>query len=158
HEGSRYGPDEWPLARTVRTAESVEDEEIRVARPDGSVVWISARSVPITDARGNVAAGVVVFEDITARRTEQARTQFLAEAGAILASSLDFEETIASVARLAVPGVAAWSAVDVLDDDGRLAALALVHADPSRAAEVASLRAQLESGGVESIVRPGVRE
>ena len=156
-DGSRYGPDEWPLARTVRTAESVEDEEIRVARPDGSVVWISARSVPITDARGNVAAGVVVFEDITARRTEQARTQFLAEAGAILASSLDFEETIASVARLAVPAVAAWSAVDVLDDDGRLAALALVHADPSRAAEVASLRAQLESGGVESIAAQVVR-
>jgi len=156
-DGTRYGPDEWPLARTVRTGESVEDEEIRITRRDGSEAWISARSVPITDGRGNVVAGVEVFEDITARRTQQVRTQFLAEASAILASSLDFEETIAVVARLAVPAVADWSAVDVLAEDGRLEALALVHSDPTRVAEVTALRRQLEAVGVESISEQVVR-
>lgn len=156
-DGSRYGADDWPLARTVRTGESVEDEEIRIARPDGSEAWISARSVPITDGRGTIAAGVVVFEDITARRTQQVRTQFLAEASAILASSLDYEETIATVARLAVPSVADWSAVDVLAEGGRLDALALVHTDPSRVAEVAALRARLEAVGIEPISEQVVR-
>jgi len=156
-DGTRYGPDDWPLARTIRTGEAIVDEEIRITRRDGSGAWISTRSVPITAGRGNVVAGVVVFEDITARRMQQVRTQFLAEASAILASSLDFEETIASVARLAVPAVADWSAVDVLADDGRLEALALVHSDPSRVAEVSTLRAQLETVGVESISDQVVR-
>jgi PAS domain S-box-containing protein len=156
-DGTPYGPYDWPLARTIRTGESVDEEEIRIARPDGSEAWIAARSVPIVGAGGTVAAGVVVFEDVTARRTQQVRTEFLAEASAILASSLEYEDTIASVARLAVPAVADWSAVDLVGENGRLQTLALAHSDPARAAGAAELRARLEHGGIESISQQVMR-
>jgi PAS domain S-box-containing protein len=44
--------------------------------------------------------------------------RFLAEAGEVLAKSLDWEETLVQVARLSVPALADWCIVDVLDEDG----------------------------------------
>jgi PAS domain S-box-containing protein len=61
-----------------------------------------------------------------------ARLAFLAEAGRLLASSLDYAATLANVARLTVPTLADWCAVDVLEEDGNLRRLAVVHSDPDR--------------------------
>jgi signal transduction histidine kinase/GAF domain-containing protein len=44
--------------------------------------------------------------------------RFLAQAGEALAESLDWEETLVQVAQLAVPTLADWCIVDVLEDDG----------------------------------------
>jgi signal transduction histidine kinase/putative methionine-R-sulfoxide reductase with GAF domain len=70
----------------------------------------------------------------------QTRLAFIADAGEILASSLDYEATLASIARLAVPGIADWCSVDVLDADGRPRLVALSHVDPDLATWAASLR------------------
>lgn len=57
------------------------------------------------------------------------RQGFLAEASRVLSSSLDYEETLARVARLAVPDIADTCTVYLADDDGvRLVVTA--HADP----------------------------
>ena len=58
------------------------------------------------------------------------RALFLAEASRVLASSLDSEATLVSLARLSVPAIADWCAVDVLADDGTIRPLAVAHADP----------------------------
>jgi PAS domain S-box-containing protein len=57
---------------------------------------------------------------------------FLAEASAILASSLDYEETLAHLARVSVPQVADWCAIDLLDASGSIERLAVAHVDPAR--------------------------
>ena len=62
------------------------------------------------------------------------RTEFLAEASAVLASSLDYEVTLAAVARLAVPQMADWCVVDMARRDGALNRLAVAHADPEKVA------------------------
>jgi signal transduction histidine kinase len=56
------------------------------------------------------------------------RLSFLAEASTILASSLDYESTLQAVARLVVPHLADWCAVDVTDSEERLARIAVAHA------------------------------
>ncbi|WP_270886119.1 GAF domain-containing SpoIIE family protein phosphatase [Pedococcus sp. 5OH_020] len=61
----------------------------------------------------------------------QAKLTFLADASAELASSLDYEATLAQVARLAVPTFADWSAIDLVRD-GRLHRLAVAHFDPAK--------------------------
>jgi signal transduction histidine kinase len=58
------------------------------------------------------------------------RFAFLARASEALASSLDYEATLATVARLAVPVLADWCTVDVRDDDGMIARIAIAHRDP----------------------------
>jgi K+-sensing histidine kinase KdpD len=62
----------------------------------------------------------------------QRRLAFLAEASAVLASSLDYEATLASVARLAVPFLADWCVVDLVDDDGTIRRVAQAHCDPEK--------------------------
>ncbi|HSU02691.1 MAG TPA: SpoIIE family protein phosphatase [Nocardioides sp.] len=62
---------------------------------------------------------------------ESAKLQFLADAATELASSLDYQVTLAKVARLAVPTFADWCAIDVVDD-GRLRRLSVAHVDPAK--------------------------
>jgi serine phosphatase RsbU (regulator of sigma subunit) len=62
---------------------------------------------------------------------QAAKLAFLAEAATELASSLDYQVTLAKVARLAVPTFADWCAIDVVDD-GRLRRLAVAHVDPAK--------------------------
>jgi signal transduction histidine kinase len=64
---------------------------------------------------------------------EHERTSFLYEASALLASSLDWEDTLASVARLAVPRVADWCVVNLAEDVAqRRASVVVAHADPAK--------------------------
>lgn len=61
------------------------------------------------------------------------RTGLLAGSGDLLASSLDYEATLRSVARLAVPHFADWCTVDLEDEDGNLQRLAVELDDPLKA-------------------------
>ena len=63
--------------------------------------------------------------------TQTAKLEFLADASTELASSLNYEATLARVARLAVPRFADWCAIDVVED-GRLNRLAVEHVDPAK--------------------------
>ncbi len=64
---------------------------------------------------------------------QQHRLEFLAEASTVLASSLDYETTLDSVARLAVTGLADWVTIDLFSEAGEIERLAVVHRDPALA-------------------------
>ncbi|HEX6616743.1 MAG TPA: GAF domain-containing protein [Gemmatimonadales bacterium] len=68
------------------------------------------------------------------RHAEAAREQigFLADVSQVLASSLDYRATLSAVAQLAVPRLADWCAVDMVDVHGRLRRLAIAHSDPAK--------------------------
>jgi signal transduction histidine kinase len=61
-----------------------------------------------------------------------ASLSFLCEASAVLASSLDFEATLESIGRLAVPHLADWAAVDLVDHTQTLRRVAVAHPDKKR--------------------------
>jgi signal transduction histidine kinase len=88
------------------------------------------------------------------------QSSFLAEASKQLASSLDYEATLRAVAQLAVPAVAEWCAVDILDEDGAIQRLAVAYADPAmepQVAETASNYAPSPAArlGVPQVLRTG---
>jgi PAS domain S-box-containing protein len=141
-------PDDRELMQLTITRslqEGIHEMEYRALLDDGSVRWLSTRGVVVRDARGEPARMIGVCMDITERKQAEAaeraamaeaeaavnRQSFLAEAGAILSSSLDFEETLASLASLCVPFLADWCTVDVLDGS-ELRRVAVVHADPAK--------------------------
>ena len=62
----------------------------------------------------------------------QQRLEFLAEASNVLAASLDFQTTLATVAQLVVPQLADWCTVDVLTEDGGTRRLATAHVDAEK--------------------------
>ena len=93
------------------------------------------------------------------KRAEEA-LRFLSEASTELASSLDYRATLARVARLAVPHLADWCAVDVLEEDGGTRRLAVEHQDPAKVALALELRERYPSlpgaeGGVARVLETG---
>ena len=80
---------------------------------------------------GELGLANVGLRAATARAEEAARRiAVLAEASGRLAASLDYRETVHTVARLAVPELADWCFVEVKDDDGKIRLLAAGHSDP----------------------------
>src|SRR5919204_2168749 len=69
------------------------------------------------------------------------RWKFLAEASAELDSSLEYQDTLTNVVRLAVPRLADYAAIGLLAEDGSLTWGCSAHRDPSKAALAARLRA-----------------
>src|SRR6185369_4909006 len=81
----------------------------------------------------------VAMRDITERKRFEKEQQLLAEAGAVLGASLEYDQTLANLARLVVQNFADWCAVDVIDEGGRLNRLKVASADPDQAALCAVL-------------------
>ncbi|HEX8160970.1 MAG TPA: ATP-binding protein [Pyrinomonadaceae bacterium] len=95
------------------------------------------------------------------RRAEGAQ-RFLANASELLASSLDYETTLASVARLAVPYLADWCLIDLRDGE-RIERVAVAHEDAAKVEAVweAVRRASVNAGaseGVAKVIRTGRAE
>ena len=76
-----------------------------------------------------------------AERLLRERFSFLAEAGRLLASSLDYRRTLSRLAELAVPKLADWCSIDVLGEQGTIERLAVTHPDPAKLQLVQELRA-----------------
>ena len=111
------------------------DRELTTAGDAGPRHW-NASFTPLTHADGSVTGVIVSVVDVTERRAlleaereGRVRADFLARAGSILDASLDYEETLAAVAQIAIPEVADWCAVSVLDDAGVLQEVATAHVD-----------------------------
>src|SRR5581483_3840917 len=88
------------------------------------------------------------------------RLAFLAEAGELLSASLDYEQTLAQLAELAVPRIADWCTIVMVGADGALERLVVVHDDPEkrRWAEAFGARRPLhwdDPNGAPLVIRTG---
>ena len=63
---------------------------------------------------------------------DRTRFAFLAETSRCLADSLDFETTLATAAGLALPHFGAWCMVDIVEADGSISRVAVIHPDPEK--------------------------
>lgn len=127
--------DRAALQGDVRAAlESGSDyrREFRALWPDGTVRWLASRAHVVTDGDGEAVSIVGVISDVTDRKRADVSAEFLARAGAVLAESLAVGPTLDRVARLAVPELADWCAVNLVGEDGGLEQVAVAHQDQTR--------------------------
>jgi signal transduction histidine kinase len=73
-----------------------------------------------------------VDEATVALQQRVAQLRLLDEASTILASSLEYETTLQSVARVAVPVLADWCSVDIVEEGQAPRGLAAAHTDPAK--------------------------
>src|ERR687893_1692870 len=156
--------------RTARTVERALDpasggeysiEYRTVGLEDGIERWVAARGRAFFDESGRPVRFIGTVLDITERKRAEeerdlllAREQLaraeavqarrrlalLASVGPVLYSSLDHGATLERIARLAVPELADWCLVDIVEEDGSVNQLAAAHADPEREALLRELR------------------
>ncbi|HSJ14254.1 MAG TPA: ATP-binding protein [Longimicrobiales bacterium] len=155
-------------------------------RQDGSLVWIDELISPFQDESG--AGFIVIARDLSARveaeerllaagtreeegltreralraelQAAERRAAFLAEASSILvASALNFEATMRSLARLSVSRLGDWCVIQTLTEDGRLHRTEVAHRDPRREKTLERVIDQLAGGAwldpVHSVLNTG---
>jgi signal transduction histidine kinase len=76
----------------------------------------------------------------TVAETAARRFRFLAEASTLLSLPLDYRETLSTLARLCVTGVADWTVIYVMDEQGTVQRLEVAHRDPDKADVVRAIR------------------
>ena len=101
-----------------------------VSGPGATRRWLVSGTPVCLDWR--VLGVNCVVQDITARARADHRATFLAHASEILDSSLDYRQTLQRVVALAVPSIADWCSVSMLDDRGQIYRLAVAHSDPAK--------------------------
>ncbi|WP_255491691.1 SpoIIE family protein phosphatase [Actinotalea sp. JY-7876] len=122
-------------------------------RADGTPFWNQVVISPVLDADGHVTHHVGIQADVTERvqallareaaldeaRVSSRRLHLLAEVSQTLAEHLDYTDAVRALAQVAVPRLASWGFVAVVDERGRFDGLHIVAADPVDAIDAAEL-------------------
>lgn len=154
---------------TGRATREIEVTGETPAEP-GRRRWWLATYYALRDPEGAILGVGGLVREITKRKEAELELErrerhasFLAQASATLAESLDFKETLRTAARLAVPAIADWCVVDVVQDDGSLQRIALAHTDPDKENLAWELTRRYPSGpagheGTPKTIRSSTRE
>lgn len=129
----------------VRERPRVPLQELHFVRSDGEPEHALFRLAASVDGEGEVEEIRVYLVDITERFEEEETLRFLADATATLDGALDLEPTALALARVAVPALADFCLVDLLEADGSIRRAAAAHA----------LAQREEMLGVGTVVPPG---
>jgi two-component system CheB/CheR fusion protein len=121
------------LISAVVVTGNADDIEVQ----DLSGEWRLLRIRPYRTAGGTIDGAIVAVVDIDALKRsvlaaeEGTRTAtMLSEASTLLASSVDYETTLASLTELSTDAFADWCSVELLNDDGSIRHLTVAHANP----------------------------
>jgi PAS domain S-box-containing protein len=126
---------------------------------DDMVFGDERRKMKITLA-GQAALALERARLFEAEQAARQRLAFIAEASELLGSSLDYEQTLARLARLSVPRLADWCAIDMVGADGSIERLAVAHEDPDKVMWPLELQERYPPGpddphGVAFVIRTG---
>ena len=124
------------LIAQVKMAGSAQPVEKEYLRADGTRVAVL---LGVALLEGTQASCVCFILDLTRQKRAEEQQRFLAEASALFASSLEYERTLESVARLVATRMAAWCAIDLVQPSEQITRITLVHADPAVEAEMQAL-------------------
>ena len=127
------------MQRARRCQDISELRELRLRRRDGTVLWTHLAASPLVDRRGAVTGSLCVFTNITDRKLSEQRLTFLADAGTLLASSLNTEKILTQLANLVIErGIADWCTVYGREqNDDAFTAQVSAHRDPAKRAAFA---------------------
>ena len=125
---------ESPVSKVLREGRVVGLANHTVLRTrQGNEIPIDDSGAPIRDEQGVIYGVVLVFRDVTLEKRAEKRRAFLARALETLASSLDYRTTLSRVAELAVPELADWCTIDILEPGAQVSQqLAVAHVDPAK--------------------------
>ena len=128
--------EDWPLARSVMSGETVRAEEITIERTDGSEATIRMSSGPVVDSQGRQLAAVATIYDVTQERQAEEQHALIEEATRRLNTSLELKQTTSALTDLVVGRFADWCVVYHRADPDFVERTAAVHSDPEMASLV----------------------
>jgi PAS domain S-box-containing protein len=109
--------------------------EFLLQRRDGTAFVAHVHAALVQDDQNTLISIVAVSRDSTAQQQLQEANRLLAEASARLANAVDYETQLTTLAQLAVPQLADWCAVHLLQADGSVEQVALATAETAKQEE-----------------------
>jgi PAS domain S-box-containing protein len=98
--------------------------EFRIVRPDGEIRWLRDRGRIFVDETGDATEATGAVMDVTERRRLDEHDRMLADITQVLASTMDAEQSLKTVAETLVPRFAAWVGVHLRDYDDSIRTVA----------------------------------
>ena len=86
----------------------------------GDERWLNIKATPILNERDQAQLAISIFQDITELKQAGVAQRLLAEAGRLLVTPLDNAARLADLTQLAIPLLADWCAMDVVNTSGSL--------------------------------------
>jgi signal transduction histidine kinase len=131
-EAGQVPPPEWyPTHKAFTSGESTRDLVLEQVHR-GRHFWLSVSCVPLIGESGEIEHAIVYFRDISAQKLERDKLNFLVESAKSLSLTTDFNERLTQKARLMVPLLADWCTVNVVEEGGTIARIAIVHRDEQK--------------------------
>jgi anti-sigma regulatory factor (Ser/Thr protein kinase)/GAF domain-containing protein len=118
------GTDEFPGHRLMRGLSARPLLTRSVHRETGVDRWLLTKA---TLLEGPERLAVNIIEDLTEAKDAELRQRFLARMSDVLAGSLEYDQTLRSVADVVVPDLADWCVIDMVEPDGSLRRVAVAH-------------------------------
>ena len=159
-DGSPLRMEDLP-GRRVLAGEEPEPVVVRaIDKESGEEKWRITKATGVRNVRGEVELAVNIIEDVTDVKRAEMTQRLLADVGEVLASSLEYEETLQQVAEMAVPELADWCGVSMPDGHGMIRQVAVAHVDPGKIAfaqEISARYPQSEDDptGAAAVIRDG---
>ncbi|MEA2664173.1 MAG: hypothetical protein QOI11_1117, partial [Candidatus Eremiobacteraeota bacterium] len=120
-----------------------------------------ADDVALAEELGRRAGAAVANARLYAAEQRAARQlRFAADAGNVLAHSLELDETLDALLDLVVPAMGDSAVINLREEDGRVRAVAIRHADPQQAPILARIRgsyyaSERPTTGTPNVIRTG---
>lgn len=127
--GAPLTPGELPVDRVIASDTAIVCQEHLFVARNGSAFPVGYTAAPVR-RDGVVVGAVLVFQNVLELQRSEKLQRFLSETGALLATSLDYRRTLASVVQSAVPLLADVCLIEELQDDGRIERVEILFADP----------------------------
>ena len=161
--GQPFSPDNFPGRQVLQGLTHAEARVRFRMNGAGADRWSIVEAAPILNEAGEAVQAVNIFRDITEMVHEEQYQSLLAQAGALLASSLDYKTTISNVAQLAVTNLADWCTVYLVDETDQPERLVVAHKDPQKIEMARTYQQRFSTGlnsedGVARVLRTGQAE
>ena len=149
-------------SRRALLGESGDPSVIRFREVNtGDDHWSLVQAIPILDDAGAVRMVINTFQDITQLKQSEQRLRLLADAGAVLGASVDYQETLQELADLLVRTIADWCVVDIVETGSVATRIAVSHVDPAKRHLAEEIQRRYppdpeDPNGIHEVIRTGI--
>ncbi len=155
--------EESAILKNIKKGKHINHYETVRLTKLGASIDVSLSVSPIRNAEGEIVGAAKITRQITDRKRLKGNLKFLSEASKILSSSLNYKTTLANVTKLAVPHIADWCTVELLNKKSDFESVAIAHKDPEKTIWAKKLREKYpidinHTAGIPQVMRTGKSE